>query len=222
MPEWARQRRFPRYMVNLSLLYEVAPPADTGVGVGWTLELSEGGACIELAERLPPPTPLRLHLQGEGGVIDVEGRVVWAGEPDLPGGICHGVAFTQIAPDRLPALRTLLHCPGPERRGGLRLHLDLAVTYRRTGPASAPLLGRTGDVSRGGLLLHLPEVLTPGTALAVTLHTPTEPLTMEGRIVWVEPPGVRTPGHLIAHGFHATRRSRSGARAPTSLVGESL
>lgn len=222
MPEWARQRRFPRYTVNLSLLYEVAPPADTGVGVGWTLELSEGGACVELAERLLPQTPLRLHLQGEGGVIDVEGRVVWAGEPDLPGGICHGVAFTQIAPDHLPGLRTLLHCPGPERRGGLRLHLDLAVTCRRTGQASPPLLGRTGDVSREGLLLHLPEVLTPGTALAVILHTPTEPLTMEGRIVWVEPAGVRTPGHLIAHGFRVTRRSRSGARALTSLVGESL
>jgi hypothetical protein len=65
-------------------------------------------------------------------------------------------------------------------------------------------------------------VLTPGTALAVILHTPTEPLTMEGRIVWVEPPGVRTPGRLIAHGFHVTKRSRSGARAVTSLVAESL
>jgi hypothetical protein len=208
-------------MVHLSLLYEVTRLADTGVGVGWTLELSEGGTCVELAERLPPQTPLRLHLQTEGGPIDVEGRVVWAGKPDLPGGICHGVAFIQIAPEHLTALRKILRSPGPQRRCGLRLRLDLAVTCHRNGQAGPPLQGRTGDISREGLLLHLPELLTPGTTLMVTLHTPTEPLTMGGQIVWVEPPGVRTPGQPIAHGFHVTSHSRSSERALAPLLGDS-
>ena len=222
MSEWAAQRRFPRYMVHLSLLYEITLPANNGVRVGCTLEMSEGGTCIELAERLAPQTCLRIHLQTQSGPIDVEGRVVWAGAPDLPGGICHGVAFTQIAPAHLPVLRTLLCCPGPERRGGLRFQLDLPVTCHRNGRAGPPLHGRTGDISREGLLLHLPEVLTPGTALVVTLHTPTEPLTMGGQIVWADPPGVRTPGQLIAHGFLVTSRSHASAQALAPLLRESL
>jgi len=221
MREWEAKRRFPRYLVHLSLLYEVTPPADSGVGVGWTLELSEGGACLELAERLPPQTTFRLHLQTKGGPIDVDGRVVWAGEPDLPGGICHGVAFTRIAPDHLVVLRNLLRRPGPERRCGFRLQMEFAVTCHRNGQAGPPLQGRTGDISREGLLLHLPELLTPGTSLVVTLHTPTEPLTMAGQIAWVEPPGVRTPGRPIAHGFHATSLGRSRTRALAALFEES-
>ena len=47
MPAWAEQRRFPRYVVHLSLLYEVTGLAESRVGVGWTLELSEGGACVD-------------------------------------------------------------------------------------------------------------------------------------------------------------------------------
>ena len=222
MPEWAVQRRFSRYTVHLSLLYGVTAPADPRVGVGWTLELSEGGACVELAERLVPQTPLRLCFQTTGQAIEVKGRIIWAGEPDLPGGICHGVAFTQIAPDHLHALRDLLRSPGPDRRGGVRFQLDLAVTCQRNGQAGPPLCGRTQDISYEGLLLLLPQVLPPGTALAVTLQTPTEPLTMEGQIVWVEPPDIWTPGQPIAHGFQVTSRSRSSTRALVPLLTELL
>ncbi|HWU40459.1 MAG TPA: hypothetical protein VN203_22655, partial [Candidatus Acidoferrum sp.] len=52
-----------------------------------------------------------------------------------------------------------------------------------------------------------------GTALAVAPRTATEPVTVEGHIVWVEPRGVRTSAGLIAHGFHVTMHSRSKVHA---------
>ena len=209
MPEWATQRRFPRYTVHRSLLYEITGLVDHLTGVGWTLELSEGGACVELPEHLAPQTPLRLRLQPESPMVEVEGRVVWAGKPDLPGGICHGVAFAQLAPAQRHALCKLLYFPGAERRTGFRPPTDLAATCSVSGQAGVPLQGRIRDIGIEGLLLLLPEALAPGTALAVTLRTPTEPVTVDGDIVWVEPRGVRSSAGLIAHGFHVTSLSRS-------------
>ena len=220
MPAWAEQRRFPRYVVHLSLLYEVTGLAESRVGVGWTLELSEGGACVEIGECLSPLTPIRLCLQTGGQSIEAGARVVWAGKPDLPGGVCHGVAFTQIATNHLQTLRDLLESPRPDRRRGIRHPIDLEVTCQRIGGADSPLHGRTGDVSRDGFLLLLPEVVALGTDLAVTLRAPSGPLTVEGKIVWVEPPEIWTPGQPIAHGFEMTSRSRC-TQSSVSLVIES-
>ena len=204
MSEWSARRRFPRYAIHLLCQYEVPARAGHGCEVGWTLELSEGGACIELREQLPPQTSLRLRLQSDRGTIEAVAQVIWAGQPGLPGGILHGVAFTQIATNQLEALRDLLRAPQTNRRTEVRLPLDLHVTCHHQGQDGPVLHGRTGDISRDGLMLLLPEVLPPGTVLRVTLHAPSEPLTIEGKIIWTEPLELWTRGELIAHGFQIT------------------
>lgn len=159
---------------------------------------------MEAADPLPPGTRLHLRLQAERYTIEVEARVVWRGEAAPPGGVIpHGVAFRRAACDRLPALRDLLVSKEKVGSTGLRRPLTLSVTCQRQGGAEVILRGWTGDVCRGGLSLRLPQALPPGTELNLTLHTPREPIAVEGTIVWVEPPVMRAPGELIRHGLRA-------------------
>jgi PilZ domain len=218
MPDWSAQRRFPRYTIRLPVLYTTSTPCLEEAAVGWTLDLSEGGACLELDERLKPQTPLHLRLQTDRGSIELQARAVWSGEPTLPGGIFHGVAFTWIAPDHLHTLRDLLGSVHPEPLDGVRMGLDVAVTCCCTGLGVPLIQGRTGDISRDGLLLLLPEGVSPGTPLEVTLHTPPEPLTIRGKIVWVEPPEMWTPGEPVAHGFRFGWLGGSAALAVALLL----
>ncbi|MFI5339754.1 MAG: PilZ domain-containing protein [Candidatus Methylomirabilales bacterium] len=205
MPEWAVQRRFPRYMVHLSLLYKVTAPTDTEVEVGWARDLSERGACVELAERLWPQTPIHLCLQTGRGHLEVEARVAWTGEPNSARGCTpHGLAFTKVAEDQLQALRDLIFSREQVRQAGVRLPVTLPVTFRPKGHSGPSLHGRTGDISRGGLSLRLLQAFPPGMALEVTLQGRTGPLTAEGTIAWVAPPDTRRPGELIPHGLRFT------------------
>jgi hypothetical protein len=172
--------------------------------MGWTFDLSEQGACVELAQRYPPPTSLHLSFQTDRNSIEVDGEVVWAGTPALPGGILHGVIFTGVAPDHRQSLQQLLPSMGPAGSTGVRLHLDLPVTCHLNGQTGVLLEGRTGDISREGLLIFLPQAIAQDTVLEVTLHTPVEPLTMPGKIVWVRSSENAMPGEPIAHGFQFT------------------
>jgi len=52
------------------------------VGESRTCSLSEGGACLELAEPLAPATPLSLALLTDQGLFRLEAEVVWVGKPD--------------------------------------------------------------------------------------------------------------------------------------------
>ncbi|MEK6716642.1 MAG: hypothetical protein AAB253_06100 [candidate division NC10 bacterium] len=63
MPQCSVQRRFIRYTIVLPILHTMNGSAPARSGVGWTCNLSEGGACLELAERLKPSTPLSLLLR---------------------------------------------------------------------------------------------------------------------------------------------------------------
>jgi hypothetical protein len=147
---------------------------------------------------------LHLTLQTERASIEVDAEVVWAGTPALPGGILHGVIFTWTAPEHLQSLRDLLPDVGPAGSTGVRLHLDLPITCHLNGQGGPPFEGRTGDISREGLLIFLPRVIAQDTELEITVHTPAEPLTMPGKIVWVRSPENGTPGEPIAHGFRFT------------------
>jgi c-di-GMP-binding flagellar brake protein YcgR len=208
MSEWPVQRRFPRHPIQLPVHHDAVSPESTGSGAGWTRDLSEGGACLELDERLPAPSLLHIRLQTEGGAIEVEAQVVWEvgarerGETEA--GILHGVAFTHLSPVQLQALRDLLLSHSQGRRPGVRVPLDLPVTCQAKDPAAVPLHGRTGNVSRGGLLLRLSQVLLPGTSLKLTLDRPNGHVTAEGEIVWVEPPATRISGEPIRHGLRFT------------------
>jgi hypothetical protein len=205
MPASMGQRRFHRYPIHLPLLHKPRAPAPTRAGVGWTRNLSEGGACVELAERLQPQLPFRVRLRTDRGAIEVEAQVVWAGEPGRAGGgVLHGVIFTQVSPEQHQALRDLVYRKGDRGHAGVRLPFEVSVTCQRKGQPGLPLQGWTGDISPGGLLLRLPQGLSPGTLLELTLYTPNGPLTVGGTVVWAEPSQRRTPEEPIRHGLRFT------------------
>jgi len=210
MRDPSERRQFRRYPVQLPLVHKSKNPGPIASGVGWTRDLSEGGACVELDRRLSAPAPLQVRLQTDRGAIDLEVQVVWeleTREGDAgpgKGGVLHGVAFSRLAPEQLQALRDLIQSQRQERRAAVRLPLDLAVTCRPKDPAGAPVQGRTQDMSRGGLLLRLSQDVPPGTLLELTLHPAGGPVTVGGEVVWVDPPEKRTPGEPIRHGLQFT------------------
>ncbi len=225
MPQCSVPRRFPRYPIQIPFLHKprTATAASTGAGVGWTRNLSEGGACVELAMPLRPHMPLWVRLQTDGGPIEMQAKVAWARDPGpRGGGIVHGVTFTQIAPDQVSALQNLIISKGLVRRPRVRLPFEIPATCRRTGESGPPLPGLTRDVSQGGLLLRLPRVVPPETGLEVTLHTAPRPLTVEGAVAWVAPPEGRTPGGPVRHGFRFTLPSWSTSLALGQLLAEPL
>ena len=206
-------QRPPRYPMRLPFLHKPQAPAPVRAGVGWTRDLSEGGACVELAEALLPQMPLRIRLQTDQGPIEAEAQVVWTGEfrPGR-GGVLHGIAFTHLAPTQLQALAGLLLFKGDMREAGVRMPVDLPVTCLSKGPG-ATIRGRTGNVSRGGLRLRLPERLPPRTELDVILHMPTGPVKAAGVIAWAGSPEGQEPGAPIQHGMRFTSLSWASSLA---------
>jgi hypothetical protein len=214
MPNWAVQQKFPRYPIQLPLLHTVLSSSAGRSSMGWTRNLSEGGACVELAEVVPADAALRLSLQTDSGAIEVEAEVIWAAAPDSDTGLVpHGVAFTKIAPNQCQLLRGLFRSKGQARHTGVRISSDLSVAYQDIGHVGPPRRGSMENVSHGGLLLSLPEVLRPGTRLKVSWQIAGEYLAAEGTIVWVEPPEGRTPGESIRHGFRFTTLGYSTMRS---------
>ena len=215
------QRRFPRYAIQLPLLYQSAGGGMTRMEAGWTRSIAEGGATLELSGRLPPETPLWIRLQTQSGPIEMEGRIVWVtGRGPEEGGVIHGVAFAQIVPAQLRVLRALLRSLAMVRQAEARLPVDIPVTCRPTPPSEPQVLqGRTGNLSRGGILLRLPRLLPPNTTLEVTLHTEGGPLIVQGAIAWVEPHELWRPGESIGHGVRFTSPSWTLAMALGSLLG---
>lgn len=194
-------KRPPRYPMRLPFLHKPPALAPVRAGVGWTRDLSEGGACVELAEALQPQMPLCIRLQTDQGPIQAEAQVIWTGEfrPGR-GGVLHGIAFTHLAPAQLQALACLLLFKGDMREAGVRMPVNLPVTCLPKGPA-ATFRGRTGNVSRGGLMLRLPKSLPPRTELEVILQMSTSPVKAEGVIAWAGSPVARETGAAIPHGL---------------------
>jgi hypothetical protein len=202
--DWSVQRRFPRYVIQLPVLQKTREPAADRAG-GWTRDVSEGGACLELAEGLCLRMPLRLLFRTDRGGIELQAQVVWVEGPRrVDGGILHGVTFTTLPFDQLQALRDLIRSKGQVRNAGVRVPVQISVTCKPRGSTRPAFQGLTADISRGGLLLLLPEVLPPGSRMHVRLQTPNGPLTMEGAIVWMEPPGGQAVGPPFRHGFRFT------------------
>ncbi len=202
MPEGSVPQQFHRYPLVLPLQHR-RPGSPGPAGVGWTRDLSEGGACLELADRLQRQRALQLRLRTAQGAIEAEARVIWQQELPAAGQLLHhGVLFTQLAPTQRQGLRDLLLAQRQEHRGGLRLPVALGVTcHVRGGP---PLRGQTGNLSRTGLLLRLAQALPPGTAVALTLHAPRGPIPATGEVVWVDPGYRQSFGDPVRHGVHFT------------------
>lgn len=206
MSELAR-RRHPRHPIRLPVLYKIAAPAPVKAGVGWTRDLSEGGACLELAEHLEPLSVLKLLLRTDKGSLEVEAKVVWAARPEPAGrAVLHGVGFTHLTGEHQKTLHDLLTNKGHTMLEGCRLPLEVPVLCRpKSRSMTAPILrGRTGDVSLGGLLLFLPEALPPGFALEITIQTARGKVEAEGMIAWAGTAEDQTPDGLVRHGFRFT------------------
>ncbi len=200
-------RHLPRYLIGLPIFctYILKGGQTSGVGLGWTRNLSEAGACLELLEALAPSTPLSLVLQTEGGNLAVQADVSWVGHPSLPGGrTLHGVTFPQLSPDQRQCLQALLQRQGAARPKAHRLPVAFPVQCHAVGALESALHGWTGDLSPGGCALLLPDRFPVGTLLDLTLTTPRGELTPTGTVVWVERAVLGTAGHLTRHGVRFT------------------
>jgi c-di-GMP-binding flagellar brake protein YcgR len=218
-----KQRRHQRYPIRLPLLHKSDGAGTDRAEIGWTHNVSEGGVCVELSERLQSQRPTRVRLQTAQGAIEVEAKVVWSREAgSTGGGILHGMAFTQLAPEHLESIRELFRAKGPVRHAGVRWPLDVPVTCRPKNQEKRSIHGRTGEIGRGGLLLRLHEMLPPGTRLEITLHAPREPLTVFGVVAWVRSPENHIPGEPISHGVRFTSLGPSLSMALGSLLAKPL
>jgi hypothetical protein len=209
-------RQFPRHPVQCPIRYRAPGVDTTELSAGWTRNLSEGGLGLELPERLPPATRLRLWLFTDEGSLAVEGQVVWeAAAPQGSGGILHGVAFAPLRPEQVEALRRLISAQKMGHRAGPRFPLQCPLTGQ--GPAG-PVEGATANVSRGGLLLRLTLALPLGAPLGFSLRTPQGVINGTGEVVWVEPPAGPAAGAPISHGLRFTALGWTDAYALAVLV----
>jgi len=207
--DWLGRRKHARYPIVVPILYGLEGSDSVMAGAGWTRDLGEGGACLELPERLEVSAPIRLLFRTDQGGIATEGQVIWAEGPLQAGGMLHGVVFTQMVSAQHRALCDLLLRKRMVWQAVVRIPLELSVTYQLRGQPRTLHQGHTENVSRRGLLLRLPLFYPPGTSLDVTLQSPHGPLKAEGTIVRVEPLDAQTPGEPIRHGFHFTDISQA-------------
>jgi len=213
MRDWLGRRAFARYPIVVPGLYATENPGPGRSGAGWTCNLSEGGACLELPDPIDPSTHLALVLRTDQDRLSMDGRVVWAKSLGPENGTIHGVAFDRASPDQHQALRNLLHRKGMVWRAVVRVPIEIPVICHPKGQPRSLHQGRTENVSRRGLCLRLHLVIPAETLLQVTLHTAHGHLVAEGMIVRVEPLEAQIPGEPIRHGFRFTE-----IRPPTVMA----
>ena len=204
MTDWLGRRKHARYPIVVPILYGLECSNPVMTSAGWTRDLSEGGACLDLSERLEVSALIRLFLRTDQGSIVTQGQVIWVEGPLQTGGILHGVIFTRMISAQSQAVQELLSRKRMVWQAVVRIPLELPVIYQLKGQPRSLHQGQTENISRRGLLLRLPLLYLPGTSLEVTLHTPRGHLTAEGTIVRVVPLEAQMPGEPIRHGFHFT------------------
>jgi len=199
MPEQSLEERFSRYALTLPLIYRLAGRPDQKSRAGWTRDLGERGAWLELPELLPQETRLDIRVRAPDNIVEVGARVVWLrNEPAGNGVFLHGVAFTGLTPAQCHALQGLF--ARQKQRKTARVYRAIAVRCRRRGERGDPVVGQTRDLSRGGTSLRLSERMPPGTPINMTFPTAMGPVALEGVVVWTEHEEPRPRGALYRHG----------------------
>lgn len=221
LPPLPPRRQHPRYPIQIPFVCTAKTPQRTRTTIGWTRNIGEGGACIEMAEPLALDTPVWIRMRSDQGTVEMGGKVVWSENGKSQGeSSAHGLSFTEGSPAQRQALEDLINSRGVIRPSRVRLPFEVPVTCRPVNGPAVPLPGWTRDVSRGGLMLRLPRELSPGTELRVTLHTEPQPINFDGVIAWVAPPEGRTPGGPVRHGFRFTRTNWSASAALGHLLAD--
>jgi len=219
MPAAETARQFQRHALQFPIRYLATGEDPVHSQTGWTSNLSEGGVALELNERLPPATRLRVWLFTERGSLPVEGQVVWeVSAPQTTGSVLHGVAFTTLTPEQVEELRRLTSPAEVERRSGPRFSLNRPITCRVQEGQPELVDGEIGNVSRGGLLLRMALALPLGTTIAFSLAAPQGAITGTGEVDWVEPAEGSAPGKPIRHGLRFTALGWADACALAVLV----
>ena len=76
MSELTEKRKIFRSEIRRPVLYRRKAPAPIKAGVGWTHNLSEEGACLELSDRLEDSSAIQLLFQTDHGGFAYMGRQV--------------------------------------------------------------------------------------------------------------------------------------------------
>ncbi len=192
----------PRFQLILPVVCKAAPQEGRHPQVwsGWTLNLSETGACVEVPEALPPGMWLRLTLPFDGEDLPVSARVGWVAHPGSPGGwIVHGLIFFRLTARQRKRVQALLERQRSPRAGAERIPATLPAECRVPGAPGPSLRGWTGDLSRDGCSLLLPDQLPAGTRIMVTLTGPHATHSAGATVVW-SAPLTREPSQLHPHG----------------------
>jgi len=219
MPGAETARQFQRHALQFPVRYLSVGADSKRLLTGWTRNLSEGGVALELSERLPPATHLRVWLFTERGSLPVEGQVAWeVSGPQSAGGILHGVAFTGLTPEQVDELRRLISPEEAERRSGPRFPLHRPIICQVQEGQAGPVDGEIGNVGYGGLLLRMTLALPLGTTIAFSLPIPHGAITGTGEVDWTEAPEGHAPGEPIHHGLRFTALGWADACALAVLV----
>lgn len=178
------QRRFPRYAIQVPLLFrrlDQMEPAQAGIG--WTQDLSEGGACLELRVQLPVGCRLGLVIFANPETIEAEMRVVWVRDVNQET-FLHGVEFLHLTPAYFESLLKALPQEKSLREQAIRLPITLPVYCQEAD--TPPLEGWTGNISRTGVMVFLPQRLPYNTKVEITIQAAQGELRLSGQVRWVE------------------------------------
>lgn len=203
MPTQSLADHLTRHTIHLPFHYRRAEDREYRAERGWTRDLSGRGAWVELPETFAPSSQLDLNLHTRGGSLRLAGQVAWVRtEPDAAPYL-HGVLFTSTTSEQRDQLRTLI--ARAESLGAGRLYCTLAATYRREGVAGAAAPCETRNLSRSGVALRLPERLSLGTHLRVSIPTAFGRITADAQVVWAEQHAPHPRGAPYRHGLRFLR-----------------
>jgi len=202
MPEHDPPRAFLRYLVQLPLYYQRGRSSRQRVGVGWTRNLSEGGACIELAEPFEVSAEIQLGLQTYLGGVRLQCQVVWRDMAAASGRVLHGVKFLDLSAGCRLVLQQMLRVSSTQPHSLLRRPWEVPLVCTVRGSRGLSCDGRTGNIGPHGLLAHLPEDLPAGTDVDLHCGSPQDgPVQLEGRVAWAEAREEGVPRGTTRHGI---------------------
>lgn len=203
MPRQEMGEHFTRCAIDLPFHYRESTEVAYRPGVGWTRDLSGGGAWVELPERVAPPTVLEVGLHALGEPLLLAAQVVWGCPEPHARSRLHGLRFIRITPAQRRRLGVLITHQKSREVG--RLYCSLAATCQSKASAGVPLPCETRDLSIGGVSLRLPALAPPGTHLQVKILTAFGAVTADAQVVWVEPPDARPRNAPCRHGLQFLR-----------------